>query len=92
MYSLLNRCKSDAAFMARAERGRIPPLSSVFRVLSGDGHRLLVDAGVLLVIESPEGVEYSLFESGKVILKTDDRDAAARVVEALERAIDCLDA
>lgn len=57
------------------------------RDLAAAGYKIVVDARIILVVREPgaAAVESSLYDTGRVLLKTTDRDAAERAYAALER-------
>ncbi len=89
-YSILSRCRSDAAHIARPEGRFKCDVRRLSPFLIEAGHALVKDAGALLLFESPQAVEFSLFENGKVLVKTGDRATAERIVGDVERAISSL--
>jgi hypothetical protein len=57
------------------------------RDVSGAGYHIVVDAKVILIVRKDDGhgpVESSLYDNGKVLLKTTDKSAAEAGFAALE--------
>ena len=52
------------------------------RRLQGDGYMVVIDAKVVLIVR--KAVESSLYDNGKVLLKTTDRPAAEAAYADLE--------
>ena len=88
MYSVLRSCNSGQAFVARPDGPFDRDIRKMADRLGASGHEVLTDAGVLLVIRSPDGVEYSLFREGKVLVKTPDESVAWDVVRSVEAGFD----
>jgi hypothetical protein len=81
--SLLRPCATSAGFMAT----RDPPWRLDMRrlklALDGAGYDLVVDAKVVLIV-AKEAIESSVYDNGKVLLKTTDRPAAEAAFADLE--------
>jgi hypothetical protein len=88
MYSILRSCNSGTAFVVRPDVPFGHDIREIAGRLAPSGHEVLTDAGVLLVIRSPDGVEYSLFREGKVLVKTGDEELAWKVVRSVETGFD----
>lgn len=88
MYSVLRSCNSGQAFVARPDSSFDQDIKTIADRLGSSGHEVLTDAGVLLVIRSPSGIEYSLFREGKVLVKTPDEEVAWEVVRSVESGFD----
>jgi hypothetical protein len=80
---LLRPCATSAGFLA----SRDPPWRMDMGLLKGRlqeaGFTVVVDARIILIVRQ-DGVESSLYDNGKVLLKTTDRPAAERAFAALE--------
>ena len=80
--ALLRPCSTSAGFLATPE----PPLRLDMRRLKRGvleaGYDIVVDAKVILIVR--KGVESSLYDNGKVLLKTTDRPAAEAAYAELE--------
>lgn len=72
--ALLRPCTTSAGFTAVPERKRRVVMGVLRDRLREAGYEIVVDAKVILVVR--RGVESSVYESGKVLLKTTDRGAA----------------
>ncbi len=88
MYSVLRSCNSGQAYVARPDGEFSQDIHEIAERLCPSGHEVLTDAGVLLVIRSPDGIEYSLFKEGKVLVKTPDETVAWEVVRSVESGFD----
>jgi len=83
-YYLLKPCRTATAFISTLKRPRRVPLDEAFGKLKGAGLGV-TDFKVMLVIEGEP--ELTLYESGKILVKTDN-EAAART--AIDRVYDVL--
>lgn len=85
-YSVLELCKNRAGYEA-VPRSRLKlRLHDVERTLQQAGFEPLANAGILLVVRW-EDVELSVFESGKLLFKTRDPDAARIAMAAFKGAM-----
>ena len=82
-YGVLELCKNRAGYEAVPQRKLKLRLHDVERDLKDAGFEPLANAGILLVVRW-EDVELSVFESGKLLMKTRD-EAKARVAMAAFR-------
>lgn len=81
--ALLRPCKTSAAYEAIPERELRLDLAALEARLASHGWHTLASAGLLLVLR--KGVDdATLFQSGKVLIKTTDRSVAERVWGELE--------
>ncbi len=78
---VLELCAKKAAYEATPERELSLDLDQVAEALEGAGIPVLTNAGVLLVAQAGP-VELSIFESGRLLLKTDQRELASQVSQA----------
>ncbi|MHB8586981.1 MAG: hypothetical protein ACYDDF_14220 [Thermoplasmatota archaeon] len=78
-YTVLSLCRNRAGFEAAPRRALRLDLSDVEVRLRSGGAQVLGNAGVLLAIRIA-GAEASVFESGKVLIKTKDEGAATRAL------------
>ena len=85
--TLLRPCATSAGFLA----SRDPPwrldMAGLRRGLSEAGYAIVVDAKVILIVRKAAGgtaVESSLYDNGKVLLKTTDRPLAEAAYADLE--------
>ncbi|HKZ88884.1 MAG TPA: hypothetical protein VJ300_01360 [Thermoplasmata archaeon] len=83
-YYLLKPCRTATAFISTLRKPARIDLSEAATRLSGAGWRVN-DVKVMLILEGEP--ELTLYESGKVLVKTDNerraRDAVDRVYEAI---------
>jgi len=88
MYSILRSCNSGHAYVARPDSSFDQEIRGIADRLGQSGHEVLTDAGVLLVMRSPDGIDYSLFKDGKVLVKTPSETLAWDVVRSVEAGFD----
>lgn len=67
--------------MARPEHDRRLDLGRLKQALTGVGYEVLLDARVLLLVR--KGTESTVYQNGKVLLKTKDRGEAEAAYAAL---------
>ncbi len=79
---LLQPCKTTAAYEAIPERDLRLDMRELERRLHAAGWRTLADAGIMLVVQK-ENRDASVFQSGKLLIKTLDPAVAQRVWEEL---------
>jgi len=85
-YGLLELCKNRAGFEA-IPRARLKlDLRKLEPDLAEAGFRSLANAGILLVVKWDD-VELSVFESGKLLFKTQDEDKARVAMAAFKGAM-----
>lgn len=83
--ALLRPCATSAGFTATPEAPRRIHMGRLREAVVAAGFRVLVDARIILVVRAPaEGVESSLYDNGRVLLKTTDREAAEAAYAQLE--------
>ena len=84
--ALLRPCATSAGFTATPEAPRKVDMARLRESLKGVGYAIVVDARIILVVRAPgpAPVESSLYDTGRVLLKTTDRDAAEREYATLE--------
>lgn len=82
-------CSSKGGYEVTPEDPRELELAQASELFEAAGIDVVTDAGVLLIVDAGP-CEVSVFESGRLLAKTDDREdaeAAARsVLEAIEQA------
>jgi hypothetical protein len=80
-------CSSKGAYEVTPSDDLGLDLASARETFEEQGLSIVTDAGVLLVVDAVD-CEVSVFESGRLLAKTDDRDVAEavtrRVYDALE--------
>lgn len=81
--SLLRPCATSAGFLATRDPPWRMDMAGLKRRLQDGGYTIVVDAKVVLIVRKPIGapgqakdVESSLYDNGKVLLKTTDKPAA----------------
>jgi hypothetical protein len=82
--SLLRPCATSAGFLATRDPPWRLDMAGLKRRLQGAGYAVVVDAKVVLIVRKPargpEGaeqpVESSVYDNGKVLLKTTDKPLA----------------
>lgn len=88
--ALLRPCSTTAGFTATPEQPRRVAIPVLKQTAEAAGFSIIIDAKVVLIVRDQEGVESSVYEDGKVLLKTDDRSAAeaayTRLRPVLEKA------
>ena len=85
-YGLLELCKNRAGFEA-IPRARLKlDLRKLEPALAEAGFQPLANAGILLVVKWDD-VELSVFESGKLLFKTQDEDKARVAMAAFKGAM-----
>ncbi|UCH89052.1 MAG: hypothetical protein JSV49_12605 [Thermoplasmata archaeon] len=76
-------CKSTAAFEAIPQDPQKLDLSSVESTLTSHGFEVIANAKVLLVVTKNE-MEISIYPTGKILIKIDDKSVAEDMVSELE--------
>lgn len=79
--ALLRPCTTSAGFMATPEQARRVRMADFRAAVQEAGYQVVVDAKVLLVVR--RDVESSVYDTGKVILKTTDKAEAEAAYDAL---------
>jgi hypothetical protein len=87
---LLRPCKSTAAFEALPEvnskaRKRNLDLNSCQEMLTSLGYEEVCDAKVLLILKKE--IEVTIYPDGKLILKTDEKEIAEKVMNEIYNKI-----
>ena len=85
--ALLRPCATSAGFTATPEAQRRLDMGALKAALLERGYKVLVDARIILVVRPPADrlqVESSLYDTGRVLLKTTDREAAEAAYGDLE--------
>jgi hypothetical protein len=72
--SLLRPCSTSAGFTATPEPPQRIDMDRLKAALLRDGYQVVVDAKIILIVR--KGIETSLYDNGKVLVKTTDRAAA----------------
>ena len=86
--ALLRPCATSAGFLATQEHAWRLDMARLKRDVSAAGYHVVVDAKVILIVRRDDGhgpVESSLYDNGKVLLKTTDKEAAEAGYADLER-------
>jgi hypothetical protein len=88
LMSLLRPCATSAGFLATRDPPWRLDMAGLKGRLQGAGFGIVVDARVVLIVrKAPAGlppVESSLYDNGRVLLKTTDRPAAEAAFAELE--------
>lgn len=79
--ALLRPCTTSAGFMATPERQRHVDMARLKAALAAAGYDIVLDARVILLARRE--VECSVYDTGKVLLKTTDAAAAESAYGAL---------
>lgn len=79
--ALLRPCTTSAGFMATPEQTRRVRMGEMKAAMLDAGYQIVVDAKVLLVVR--RDVESSVYDTGKVILKTTDKAQAQSAYDDL---------
>lgn len=86
--SLLRPCATSAGFLATRDPPWRVDMAGLRRRLAGAGYAIVVDARIILIVRGAAAdgpaVESSLYDNGKVLLKTTDRPAAEAAYADLE--------
>lgn len=85
-YSVLELCKNRAGYEAIPQSKLKLRLYELERELKEAGFEPLANAGILLVVRW-EDVELSVFESGKLLFKTQDQGKARVAMAAFQGAM-----
>lgn len=83
--ALLRPCATSAGFTATPEAPRKVDMPRLRDLLRKAGYAVVVDARIILIVRAPgpAAVESSLYDTGRVLLKTTDRDSAEAAYAAL---------
>ncbi|HUR26275.1 MAG TPA: hypothetical protein VM327_09715 [Candidatus Thermoplasmatota archaeon] len=86
--SLLRPCSTSAGFLATRDPPWRMDMAGLRARLASAGYSVVVDAKVILIVRKAVGegpaVESSVYDNGKVLLKTTDRSAAEKGFADLE--------
>ncbi|MCK5547616.1 MAG: hypothetical protein KAI64_01280 [Thermoplasmata archaeon] len=77
-YYILKPCKGSVGFTATPKKNIWLDLEVCAEKLKNAGYNVL-DANVMLIAEND--VEITVYRSGKILTKTDDKDAAKSAIE-----------
>ncbi|MHB8632655.1 MAG: hypothetical protein ACYDBQ_01625 [Thermoplasmatota archaeon] len=80
--ALLRPCSTSAGFLATPEQSKRLDMARLRAGLVAAGFEMVLDAGIILIVR--RGMESSVYDTGKVLLKTTDAAAAATAYAALE--------
>ncbi len=78
---MLRPCTTSAGFMATPDQKRRVRMGDLKTAVLEAGYHVVVDAKVLLVVRGD--VESSVYDTGKVILKTTDKEEAEAAYASL---------
>jgi len=79
-YYLLQPCKTTAAFISTLKKPKRISLRAARKDLEDAGYGV-EDLSVMLIVNTDP--ELTLYESGKVLIKTADADAARRAIDGV---------
>ena len=85
--ALLRPCATSAGFLATQEHPWHLDMARLKRDVASAGYHIVVDAKVILIVRRDDGhgpVESSLYDNGRVLLKTTDKAAAEAGYAGLE--------
>lgn len=85
--TLLRPCATSAGFTATPEPPLRIDMAELKRRLVAAGYTIVVDARIILIVRHG-GVESSLYDNGKVLVKTTDRAAADTAYAGLKPHVD----
>lgn len=80
--TLLRPCATSAGFTATPEPPVKVDMAALKKRLQAGGYTIVVDAKIILIVRHA-GVESSLYDNGKVLLKTTDKQAAQKAYDDL---------
>jgi len=83
-YYLLKPCRTATAFISTLRAPRRFPLDAVAETLRGVGMEV-TNLQVMLVVEGAP--EFTVYESGKILVKTDSEDLARAAIERVYHAL-----
>ncbi len=85
--SLLRPCSTSAGFTATPDPPLRMDMQRLKQQLAAAGYTIVADARIILIVRHPTGpfgvVESSVYDNGKVLLKTADRPAAEAAYDHL---------
>ncbi|TLZ80705.1 MAG: hypothetical protein E6K07_00060 [Methanobacteriota archaeon] len=84
-YYLLKPCRTATAFISTLKKSRRVDLTEAAERLRSRGWRVS-DVKVMLILEGEP--ELTLYESGKILAKTDDEKAAREAIDRVYGAIE----
>lgn len=80
--ALLRPCATSAGFLATPEKPRSVDMARLKSALVADGYKVVVDARIILIVR--KGIESSIYDNGKVLIKTTEKTAAEKAYADLE--------
>lgn len=83
---MIRPCSTSAGFMATPEQPRRIDLNGLKSDLAAAGYEVLLDARILLLVR--KGTESTVYATGKVLLKTKDKDEAEAAYAELAPHLD----
>ena len=83
-YYLMKPCRTATAFVSTLKKPTRVDLVDAANRLRAEGHRV-TDVKVMLIVE--DDPEITLYESGKILVKTDDAERARASVDRVYGAI-----
>jgi len=79
-FYLLKPCRTSAGFTSTLKKRTKLNLKDAKMKLEGAGYKI-TDVEVMLILEGPGGM--TLYESGKILLKTDDKAEAQQLADSV---------
>jgi len=79
-YFLLRPCRTSAGFTSTLKKKTRLDLKEARKKLENAGYTI-TDVEVMLILEGP--ADMTLYESGKILLKTNDKGEAQRLVDSI---------
>ncbi len=85
-YSLVRICKSSAAVEAIPGKKTKLELSELEDRLAAAGYMIITNVGPIMVVRKGEkGVEITIYDTGRLLLKTKDKERAMMEIREMER-------
>ncbi|MGB0652329.1 MAG: hypothetical protein ACPGQL_03930 [Thermoplasmatota archaeon] len=83
--ALLRPCKTSAAYEALPEQRMQLDMGALRQRAEAAGYEIVLDARVMLLLRpAAGGVESTVYQGGRVLLKTTDEEAAAAAYDQLQ--------
>lgn len=84
-YYLIKPCRTTAGYISTLKRNIKLDLEECYRKLRKAGYKV-TDVKVMLILEGE--VELTLYQSGKVLAKTDDDKSARKAIQNVYKLLD----
>ncbi len=82
-YRVVRLCKTSAAIEAIPEKKKSLDLYELEEKLRAAGYEIITNLGPIMVVK--KDVEITIYDTGKLLLKTKDEEKAREEIEALQR-------